>query len=173
METYSLQIGRLFTSFSGLPPQSTAALLTPPPPPPSPTDTEESEDTEQQEEGRDRGGEGAGAGGGERKGLAECAAGACMIGVDISAQMARLALANGGYSLTLCADLDSVLRQFFSEEEGAEQGGDRGGSSGGGPLQPLDLLVAADTFLYVGALEEVRRSDAVCCLLFIIYLFIY
>jgi hypothetical protein len=124
-------IGRLFTSLVGLPAQSTEALLLPPPP-----------QVQEQEEQED----------GQEMSWRACAAGPCMLGVDVSPKMARLALANGGYSATLCADLDAVLRQFSGDEQ--ELGGE-GGVCG---LQPLDMLVAADTFLYVGPLEEVRES---------------
>ena len=176
---FCLQIGRLFTALAGLPSQSTEPLLSPP----LDTDTEQ-EQKEQQHEGSGVG-TGAGAAAGGERSLIDYATGACMIGVDISAKMAQLAFRNGGYSVTLCADLDAVLQQFFrpEHEHGQEQisdkssgeatssttsihcgggsGSGRGsvkeGGGGGGSLRPLDLLVAADTFLYVGPLEEVRR----------------
>jgi hypothetical protein len=178
-------IGRLFTWLVGLPALSTEALLTPQEQRTTEEERTEEHRTEEQrtEEHRTEG-----------DGLAGCRAGPCMVGVDVSEQMARLARVNGGYSCTVCADLEGVLEQFAGGGGGGGGGGSahdvkkddkkddkrsdsnddsddddvrdkhssrssEGGAEGqqGGALQPLDLLVAADTFLYVGALEEVSE----------------
>mmetsp|Transcript_5049 Transcript_5049/g.8278 ORF Transcript_5049/g.8278 Transcript_5049/m.8278 type:complete len:556 (+) Transcript_5049:111-1778(+) len=118
-------VGRLFTRLVGLPPLSTQALLQPTVLP-----------TEEEREGTAKGKVST------VRGLETCAAGPCMVGVDISEKMALLAQANGGYTVTLCDDLDKVLRCFGGLGETGMQ------------LQALDMVVAADTFLYVGPLEE-------------------
>jgi predicted TPR repeat methyltransferase len=132
-------IGRLFTHLVGLPPQSTEALLSPAPA----QSTTESEGQLQSLLLQ------------APTSLASCAAGPCMVGVDISEKMAHLALVNGGYSVTLCDDLDKILRRFDGVLESEE-----GIDSRVPCLDKLDMLVAADTFLYVGPLEEVGNCLA-------------
>jgi predicted TPR repeat methyltransferase len=62
-----------------------------------------------------------------------------MLGIDVSAAMVKLAMEKGGYTMTACADLKQVLRMCAACN----------------PSSHLDMIVAADTFLYVGILGEV------------------
>ena len=83
--------------------------------------------------------------------LKDVVVGPCMIGVDISERMAKLAFANGGYSITLCDDLNEVLRNFIdASSDEIKRDIERVEN-----MKKLDMLVAADTFLYVGPLDDV------------------
>ena len=68
-----------------------------------------------------------------------------MLGMDVSEKIARLAARDGGYSAVVVGDLLEGLRALNNtnaqEEEEKEES-----------RRSVDLVVAADTFIYVGAL---------------------
>ena len=68
-----------------------------------------------------------------------------MLGMDVSEKIARLAARDGGYSAVVVGDLLEGLRALNNtnaqEEEEKEES-----------RRAVDLVVAADTFIYVGAL---------------------
>lgn len=70
-----------------------------------------------------------------------------MLGMDVSEKIARLAARDGGYSAVVVGDLLEGLRAM-----------NRAAESGSG----VDLVVAADTFIYVGALGG-NIEALVCC----------
>ena len=76
-----------------------------------------------------------------RKSISECSKGPCILGVDISEKMCSLAFHNGGYTATICADLEYIVKEAVCASH---------------DFAPFDMVVAADTFLYVGRLEEVE-----------------
>ena len=99
----------------------------------------------------------------------------CMIGVDVSMRMVEITRRSGCYDSVGRADLSSALSLFertqtpSSSSSSSSSGGDvdidghnqdsaahldTGYSSGAG-LPSLDLIIAADTFIYVGALGGV------------------
>ena len=73
-----------------------------------------------------------------------------MAGVDISQKMVDITAANGGYDVVICGDLQESLQLFhtINRERSIEL--------------LLDLVIAADTFIYIGALgsifEQTKRS---------------
>eukprot|EP00597_Dinobryon_sp_UTEXLB2267_P001772 CAMPEP_0170064162 /NCGR_PEP_ID=MMETSP0019_2-20121128/4750_1 /TAXON_ID=98059 /ORGANISM="Dinobryon sp., Strain UTEXLB2267" /LENGTH=412 /DNA_ID=CAMNT_0010270757 /DNA_START=225 /DNA_END=1460 /DNA_ORIENTATION=+ len=64
--------------------------------------------------------------------------GPLMVGVDVSAKIGRIALKSGGYNAVLCCDLLDALRLLQPPAAVSQH-----------------LVVAADTFIYVGALGKV------------------
>lgn len=67
-----------------------------------------------------------------------------MLGMDVSEKIARLAARDGGYSAVVVGDLLEGLRALNNtnaQEEEEEEA-----------RRSVDLVVAADTFIYVGAL---------------------
>lgn len=70
--------------------------------------------------------------------------GPTMIGIDISQRMVDIALEKGGYDYGEAGDLSDVLQRIIQL------------SSGSSTL--LDMVIAADTFIYVGALGDVFAS---------------
>ena len=65
-----------------------------------------------------------------------------MIGVDVSEKIARLALRDGGYSAVVAGDLLEALQTLNAATLD----------------QKFDLVVAADTFIYVGGLGPVFKE---------------
>lgn len=61
-----------------------------------------------------------------------------MLGMDVSEKIARLAVRDGGYSAVVVGDLLEGLRALNNTAEESRRA--------------VDLVVAADTFIYVGAL---------------------
>jgi len=78
--------------------------------------------------------------------------GPAFIGIDVSSQMIELAMKNGGYTSCHCADLKECLETFASSTKESNE-------------LAMNLIVAADTFLYVGQLGEVfaLAHQTLCC----------
>jgi predicted TPR repeat methyltransferase len=70
---------------------------------------------------------------------------AFIVGVDISARMAEIAFQNGGYDNVVCGDLHEALALFDPNRS----------TTSGIVVDGLQLVVAADTFIYVGSLGKI------------------
>ena len=62
-------------------------------------------------------------------------------GIDISQKMVDITSANGGYDVVICGDLQEALQVFHSYRSDSDL--------------LLDLIIAADTFIYIGALGTI------------------
>lgn len=62
-------------------------------------------------------------------------------GIDISQKMVDITSSNGGYDAVICGDLEEALQVFHSYPSNSEL--------------LLDLIIAADTFIYIGALGKI------------------
>ena len=80
--------------------------------------------------------------------------------------MVDIALATGHYSVACRGDLHRALALFDAHHSGAAEEGAGGDRNGGGSVSAtawgLDLILAADTFIYVGGLGAVFRQARRC-----------
>jgi predicted TPR repeat methyltransferase len=81
-----------------------------------------------------------------------------LIGIDISSQMVELSRQNGGYSHVYCDDLRSSLTCLSSSIQRNQ-------------TKSMNLIISADTFLYVGLLGEIFSLIHQCLSLSGIFLF--
>ena len=81
--------------------------------------------------------------------------GPCMIGIDVSSRMVELTLRNGGYSFAVKDDLRQALRTCVSVVEAASAMTSSDVSRECSSGLAMDMIIAADTFLYVGCLGEI------------------
>jgi len=79
--------------------------------------------------------------------LAALKSGALMAGVDISQKMVNITASNGGYDVVICGDLQESLQVFSSFERVSDK------------ELLLDLVIAADTFIYIGALGSIFEQS--------------
>ena len=75
--------------------------------------------------------------------------GPLMVGVDVSLKIGRIALKRGGYSAVLCCDLLEALRLLQPPASAV--------THSSVVRSRMHLVVAADTFIYVGALGKVFK----------------
>jgi predicted TPR repeat methyltransferase len=81
-----------------------------------------------------------------------------LLGIDISSQMVELSRQNGGYSHVYCDDLRSSLTRLSCSIQRNE-------------TNPMNLIISADTFLYVGLLGEIFSLIHQCLSVSGIFLF--
>ena len=81
----------------------------------------------------------------------------CMVGVDISSKMTEITARTGHYHYTACGDAVDSIRAFVPPKNllKSEESGDSGVSGVSCPVLCLDMVVAADTFIYLGPLAPV------------------
>lgn len=72
-----------------------------------------------------------------------------LIGIDVSQQMVELSHQNGGYTHLFCDDLRNSLSLILKSIQQQQ-------------TLPINLIIAADTFLYVGLLGEIFSIVSQC-----------
>ena len=83
-----------------------------------------------------------------------------VIGVDVSENIARLAVRNGGYSEVICGDLREVLHCISFPNDTTVSTSTMGSSGITSRSGLFDMVIAADTFIYIGVLGAVFKRVA-------------
>lgn len=83
--------------------------------------------------------------------------GSLLIGIDISERMAEITLRQGSYDAVVCGDLREALAVFAQGQPPSRPCCSDSvlSSEFAALVQPLDMVIAADTFIYVGVLGAI------------------